>query len=153
MVMSQIKLAKVGVLGVGVMALIGLDQWLKMLLSVWSATGLHWGIIKFVEYKNPGIAFSIPLLSMVALCLISGLLLVLIWLFLSSQRSWIYQLGLLLAIGGGISNLWDRVHFGWVRDFISIGWLPIFNLADIFIFVGVILIIVGVSYGGYSQKI
>lgn len=49
-----------------------------------------------------------------------------------------------MILGGGISNLLDRVFRGYVVDYIDINYLikyPIFNLADIFIVIGVLLII------------
>jgi signal peptidase II len=47
-----------------------------------------------------------------------------------------------LLFGGVVSNLLDRIIFGYVRDFISIGSFPVFNIADASIVVGVILIII-----------
>lgn len=49
-----------------------------------------------------------------------------------------------MILGGGISNLLDRVFRGYVVDYIDINYLikyPIFNLADILIVIGVLLII------------
>jgi signal peptidase II len=44
-----------------------------------------------------------------------------------------------LVLGGTIGNLIDRLCFGGVTDFISIGWWPAFNIADSAIVVGVII--------------
>jgi len=44
-----------------------------------------------------------------------------------------------LILGGTIGNLIDRLRFGGVTDFISIGIWPAFNIADATIVVGVIL--------------
>jgi len=44
-----------------------------------------------------------------------------------------------LVLGGIIGNLIDRLCFGGVTDFISIGWWPAFNIADSAIVVGVII--------------
>ena len=49
-------------------------------------------------------------------------------------------LGLLL--GGSLSNLADRVRQGYVTDFIDPEYWPAFNLGDVFITVGVILLLV-----------
>ena len=49
-----------------------------------------------------------------------------------------------MIIGGGISNLIDRVFRGSVIDYIDINyWLkyPVFNIADVFIVAGVIIVI------------
>ena len=48
-----------------------------------------------------------------------------------------------LITAGGIGNLLDRVFLGYVRDFIYIKfWPTIFNFADVFLTVGVVLLII-----------
>jgi signal peptidase II len=46
-----------------------------------------------------------------------------------------------LILGGTISNLFDRIFFGYVVDYIDLRIWPVFNLADSAITVGVILLI------------
>jgi len=48
-----------------------------------------------------------------------------------------------LFLAGALGNLVDRIFLGYVRDFIRLDFLnfPIFNLADVFINVGVILLV------------
>ena len=41
-----------------------------------------------------------------------------------------------LNVGGTIGNLIDRWNFDAVRDFFSIGWFPVFNVADMAIVIG-----------------
>jgi lipoprotein signal peptidase len=41
------------------------------------------------------------------------------------------------VLGGSISNLVDRVRLGHVTDFLDLRYWPAFNLADVFIVVGV----------------
>jgi signal peptidase II len=48
--------------------------------------------------------------------------------------------GLGFILGGIIGNLIDRLRFGGVTDFISIGWWPDFNLADSSLVLGTILL-------------
>ena len=50
--------------------------------------------------------------------------------------------GLVLLISGIIGNLIDRIFFGYVRDFIDFGFWPVFNLADSYNTVGIILLII-----------
>ena len=47
-----------------------------------------------------------------------------------------------LLIGGSLSNLVDRIRLGHVTDFIDLRWWPAFNLADSFIVVGVVILLV-----------
>ena len=46
-----------------------------------------------------------------------------------------------LVIGGALGNLYDRVRYGYVIDFLDFRIWPVFNVADICICVGVFLII------------
>jgi signal peptidase II len=48
----------------------------------------------------------------------------------------------MLVLSGAFSNIIDRLYFGCIIDFIDFQIWPVFNLADVFISTGVILIIV-----------
>lgn len=55
------------------------------------------------------------------------------------------QLALVFLLGGSISNLIDRLLFHYVTDFIAVDLfkfyqLPVINIADIFIFFGVVIL-------------
>ena len=60
--------------------------------------------------------------------------------------------GFLLVIFGGASNLFDRIYYGYVIDFIKIFILPIsiFNIADVLIFLGLILVVFSL-YRDYNK--
>lgn len=144
------KWDKTILLGLVVALIILIDQLTKYLASAYT------GEIFFLSwYENHGISFGIELPDNIAVVSTIGFILILFYLFFSSHRyPFVYYLGLTLSLGGGISNLVDRLSFGFVRDFISISILPIFNLADVSIVVGVVLIIMGVlKHGRKSQKI
>lgn len=47
-----------------------------------------------------------------------------------------------LVLGGGVANLVDRAVGGSVVDFLDVGWWPTFNLADVFLSAGCVLLIV-----------
>lgn len=55
-------------------------------------------------------------------------------------------IGLMVFVAGGLSNLIDRVAIGTVIDFLSLGYGPfrtgIFNVADVAIMAGVIMLLV-----------
>jgi signal peptidase II len=57
----------------------------------------------------------------------------------------IMLVGLCFAIGGGIGNLFDRIHYGSVTDFLHLKWgmfqTGIFNMADVSIITGMLIIV------------
>ena len=50
--------------------------------------------------------------------------------------------GMILLFSGIIGNLIDRLFFGYVRDFIDLGFWPVFNLADTYTSIGTIILII-----------
>ncbi|MCD4666480.1 signal peptidase II [archaeon] len=50
------------------------------------------------------------------------------------------RLSLTFILAGTIGNLIDRVFFGYVRDFIDFKIWPVFNLADTYNIIGLILL-------------
>lgn len=56
------------------------------------------------------------------------------------------SLGFVLISSGAISNLADRIYFGYARDFINLGFSTM-NLADIMIWTGIILLLFYVKKG------
>jgi signal peptidase II len=62
--------------------------------------------------------------------------------------------GLVLVLGGALGNLCDRFARspgflrGHVVDFVSVGWWPLFNVADACITIGAVLIVVRTLFAG-----
>ena len=69
------------------------------------------------------------------------------------------RLGIVFFAAGGLGNVYDRIVFGYVRDFISTVFMdfPIFNVADSFITVGAALVIISLVISlineGKAEKI
>jgi signal peptidase II len=66
------------------------------------------------------------------------------YLFISKPQNPIVGVSVALIVGGGVSNLIDRMRYGgYVVDFLNVGIGPvrtgIFNVADMAIMVGVVL--------------
>lgn len=113
-----------------------------LLLVIILDQGLKFVATEFFEtVKNQGVAlglFSGQTIYLVALGF--GLLAVLLFkntLSLSSA----------LLLGGAVSNLVDRLRFGYVVDYIDISKVipganfPVFNLADVSIIIGAVLLL------------
>lgn len=63
--------------------------------------------------------------------------------------------GLSLIVSGGAGNLIDRIFRGFVIDYIDVNKImkfPVFNLADIFIIVGIIILAISVIINLKKQK-
>ena len=80
------------------------------------------------------------------------LLLALVFFVYLTEKSkkLIYSIADVLLIAGIASNLLDRVFRGGATDYISIDHWPTFNIADIFIIIG--LIVLGVNYLTRSKE-
>ena len=106
--------------------------------------------VRLVLLRNPGAAFSMGteftmVLSVVATVVVAGLL----WFSRRVHSRW-WAWGLGLILGGAAGNLVDRyfrapgILEGHVVDFVSIGWWPVFNVADSCLVAGVIVVAVAV---------
>lgn len=131
------------------------DQATKILAVVFLEPGrpveLIGETVRLVLIRNPGAAFSMgteltAVLSIVALAVVVGLL----WFSRRIHSRW-WAWGLGLVLGGAAGNLVDRllrdpgVLRGHVVDFVSVGWWPVFNVADSCLVAGVIVIAVAVA--------
>lgn len=69
-----------------------------------------------------------------------------IWLKRLPRKSIWLPIALSLVLGGAIGNLYDRLVYGHVVDFISVHWqanyFPAFNIADSAITIGAIMLII-----------
>ncbi|GAA4480426.1 signal peptidase II [Rhodococcus olei] len=103
--------------------------------------------------RNPGAAFSMAtgmtwLLTLVAIAVVVGV----IKIGRTLRSAW-WALGLGLVLGGALGNLIDRLFRapgplqGHVVDFVSVGWWPVFNVADSGIVCGAILLVALTLFG------
>jgi signal peptidase II len=100
------------------------------------------GILDFRYVENTGAAFGIFQGNTTALIFVSiGVVVVLAVLFhklILYSRLLAFAFG--LQFGGAIGNLIDRVRLGYVVDFVDGPILPVWNIADAGITVGVIIL-------------
>lgn len=97
--------------------------------------------------KNTGAAFSILQNSTELLIILSVVALVGIFIYIMRHLKSISMKGLfcLALLSAGIAgNMHERIAYGFVRDYFQLKFIdfPVFNIADIFINVGVILLII-----------
>lgn len=99
-------------------------------LLVWN-TGISYGLLS-----------ALPLIAVAAVISIALVLLIIWWL---RSTSALVRIGLALALGGGLSNMLDRLLYGAVADFfyLHIGetGFYVFNVADIAISAGLCLLV------------
>ncbi len=136
---------------------LGLDQFTKYLLpkflNWYESVELIPGILRLTLVKNKGAAFGfLPgrfwLFVPVALAFI---------IFIIAKRETIKEiplakLGAPLACAGALGNVIDRVLYGYVIDFIDVPFFSIFNVADIGIVIGIILLALGFYFSERKQK-
>lgn len=128
----------IAVILVGV--LLAADRWLKDLAL--AGIDRNVGLFHFSILKNYGIIFSWPLPAWMALLLMLLALIVVGWLLVRHRQDGWRAVGLLLLFAGAASNLYDRFVHGFIVDWADFGrWWPVFNLADVMIFFGVIIFV------------
>lgn len=140
--------------GLLVLALIAADQISKSLATKWLYFAIPIKLNAFLNLRllyNTGAAFSF--LSQAGhwhkwfFMIISSLAVIMItvWLYRLPKSEKEERLSLLLILSGAIGNLIDRIHLGYVVDFIELhyknySW-PVFNLADSYICIGAAIFI------------
>ncbi|SVD17428.1 uncharacterized protein METZ01_LOCUS370282, partial [marine metagenome] len=90
------------------------------------------GIFRIYHTYNTGTAFGL-LQGQTILLIVASLIALVFLIYIYNEYALgnvILRMALGLQLGGAISNLSDRLAFGSVTDFISVGWWPVFNIAD-----------------------
>ncbi|CAN5441932.1 signal peptidase II [soil metagenome] len=130
---------------------LALDLITKVLAVRWLTPGQPVSIIgdtvTWTLVRNSGAAFSMAtgytwVLTLVA----TGVVIGIIWMGRRLVSPW-WALGLGMILGGALGNLMDRFFRspgplrGHVVDFFSVGWWPVFNVADPAVVGGAILLV------------
>jgi signal peptidase II len=142
---------------------------LDQLTKLWASSALSYAepvaVLPFFNLTllhNTGAAFSFLseaggwqrwFFALVAL-LISAVILV--WIKrLPSGKVWL-AVALALVLGGALGNVWDRITLGYVVDFIDVYYQrwhwPAFNVADMAISVGAVMLIIDSLRGDKTEK-
>jgi signal peptidase II len=102
------------------------------------------GSFSIHHVRNSGIAFGFFAQATAVVIVLTGLAVawMLVFFARSGARHPVLPVALGLVIGGSVSNLLDRVRLGYVTDFLDLRWWPAFNLADSFIVIGVLILLI-----------
>lgn len=103
----------------------------------------------YITYvRNTGVAWSMFSSKTILVLLVSSFIILGIVLYIYNNRpkNKLEKVAYSMILGGAIGNFVDRIIYGYVIDFIDFkifGYdYPIFNLADSFIVIGVILLVI-----------
>ena len=138
-----------------VAATLALDRWTKTLIQkhfgLNESISVIDGFFNITYVRNTGVAFgifdpmSLPAKSvLLSLFTVFAAVGVITYSLRSPVRNRLLQIALALVLGGALGNLYDRVAYGYVVDFLELyarayHW-PSFNVADSAISIGVALL-------------
>ena len=144
---------KIVLLGVVSLVCVGLDQISKFIcinnLELGESVNVIPGVLRFTYIRNEGAAFGSFTNARWIFMIASVVMICLIVCYVISNRNKLSYLSVAvlgLIIGGGIGNMIDRIAYGYVIDFIDFIFLPfwkwIFNVADSFVCIGAVLLVI-----------
>ncbi|MBE6947743.1 MAG: signal peptidase II [Ruminococcaceae bacterium] len=137
------------------LGIVGVDQLVKYLIvaniPLYGQAPLVPGIIKLTYVQNTGAAFSMfQGMQWLFMVIFAALTVLLIFEYFKKPLPFTkFERFCIAAIyGGGLGNMIDRVALGYVVDMFQTEFItfPIFNVADIFITCGCILLMVHVAF-------
>ncbi|HHV44610.1 MAG TPA: signal peptidase II [Firmicutes bacterium] len=124
-----------------------LDQLTKLLVQaripMGQSVAVFHPVLYFTHVQNPGAAFGIfPAGSFLFVMITFIVLGALGWfVYTTRPKDPLLLLGITFSASGALGNVIDRLRIGKVVDFIDIRVWPIFNVADIAIVGGVLLLL------------
>ncbi len=143
--------------------LVVLDQISKILISSYLSLGESLNLLPFLNFTlihNSGIAFSFfddggNISRWLLVVVVSGILAYLLFLMYKiTSKNRLELMSFILIISGGLGNLVDRVFLGYVVDFVHVFYQDysfyVFNMADSYITVGIILYL---SYFFFIERV
>ncbi|MBL40053.1 MAG: signal peptidase II [Chloroflexi bacterium] len=90
------------------------------------------GLLRITYARNTGTAFSLFRSHgelLLFLSVLVALFFTIYFIFIEKPKIFM-RLFISLVVAGALGNIIDRIRFGYVNDFIDVGFWPIFNIAD-----------------------
>jgi|SRR3989344_4136507 len=97
-------------------------------------------LFKQNSIKNSGTLFGLFQNTNVIFVIFTVVVMVVILHSYKKEKS--LQPGFNFILAGGFGNLVNRLQYGYVIDFIDFGLWPVFNFADLFVVIGIVLIVI-----------
>lgn len=111
------------------------SQWIPLQHSIPVINGLF----HITNVHNTGAAFSMLQGKLLLFQIFTGLAVIgLMYMAYSMRQDRLTYYIIMVTLAGALGNLYDRLVFGFVRDFLDVKFFAIFNIADIFIVLGMI---------------
>ena len=139
-----------------VILLVVLDQASKIYLTLVNKTSpidleVIRGFFRITYTCNDGAAFSILKGKRVFFIIMTIIVVFfIVYYLLKNKVYWVEKYSLLLIISGAVGNLIDRIMYGYVIDFLDFNIFgydfPVFNIADSFITIGAIGLIISILF-------
>ncbi|HEY8464118.1 MAG TPA: signal peptidase II [Bacillota bacterium] len=129
-----------------VLLVCGIDQvvkfWVQAKLAPFESINLWEGWFSITYVSNYGAAFGILQSHTLLLLGVALATFVYVWFKRREMQKYpqLFQIGTAIALGGALGNFIDRLRQGFVTDYLDIHFWPVFNIADIAIVSGVLLI-------------
>lgn len=143
---KHIRLDRAAITAITVIAV---DQWTKWWAFNATTPGETINVFLGVDIgqtRNEGIAFGMFAGRPWLVFGLMGLALtVLVVSYVKHRGRPVLWLATGLLLGGAIGNAIDRITLGYVRDFIEVPHFPSFNLADVAITMGVVILVLAVE--------
>ena len=113
--------------------------------------------IDLIFVQNTGAAFSILENSQTFLIAfsIAAILLIIAYAIKNAEKFSVFAgYWTAMLVAGIVCNLYERIAFGYVRDFFKLNFInfPVFNISDVFINISVIALIVIIIKSKYLKK-
>ena len=144
--------------GITAAAVLALDIITKLIVSsgmeLGSSIAILPGIFEFTYIQNTGAAWGVLADKQILLQVLTAVLLIAVIVYAVIKRKALTKpelVSLALIAGGGLGNFFSRLVKGYVVDFMNIHIIPVFNVADIGITVGCLLLIITVFVSGKKK--
>ncbi|ALV21225.1 MAG: signal peptidase II [Carnobacterium sp.] len=140
--------------------IIGVDQWTKYLtvahIDLYEVVEVIPGVLSWMYIRNTGAAWSILEGKMWFFYLVTIVVVgvVVVYLQKYGKNSRLLSIALAFILAGSIGNFIDRLRVEYVIDMVRLEFInfPIFNVADMALSIGVVLMILYVFLDEKKQK-